>query len=609
MHWGTSQLSSRFVPSRSVTAGHAEEAKGDSRAGESPRARSVVVMDDQPTPSVVLSWRDVYGTAAPAGNEAFLTWGQSEHPITYFVGRNGSGKSKAAKALAQKVEGARFLATDRLVGLMKFNVYAWGAEPLDYQGVPLDETSRARIERSSKSHGAATGELFSLREQPEVWLRVAAFLRRALHRSVDLRESAGFLDPFVRVGATQYSLLRDEGHGLREIVVLLAAVYRQDWQLLVVDEPELHLHPSLVRLWISELERECQSSGRQAVLVSHEPSLLRPRELRDLGAIWLFRPDAQPVTLASCVTAGHERRVEASLLQNPQLVSQLVFSPRPVLVEGALDALAITAALSRTQPPEVVAQTEVVDCGGNGGLAAWFTIARVAGLDVRAIGDLDCCLDRSVTSTIDSFPDVVEKYREELFIEPPTTATAVRPMLDAMNAEGVAATPKVRAKWMADNMADDGNAARLNKLVEIWREADLWLHRCGTLEQLLTLGEEAKNRESVLTAASDPGPIDEVTEWAAYSLDLSGDVFELLSAMVERIAHAIVEEQRISPDLRFDGPVGPTGEADARLVDVFHSSASERHRIVVKAPSRFAGYWVEFDRDTPPSRLVLEAPS
>lgn len=557
--------------------------------------------------ALTLTRQDIFGGGGDP-SQVFMKLDAWDHPITYFLGRNGSAKSKAAKSIAKKIPHARFLATDRLVGLMRFTSYQWGSQPEDYQGVPLDEKSRPRIVSLAKNSGGATDELYSLREQPEVWLRVAAFLRRALHRTVELRESAGFLDPFVRVGATEYSLLREEGHGLREIVVLLAAAYRQDWSLLIVDEPELHLHPSLVRLWISELERECQSTNRRAILVSHEPSIVRPKTVDDLGALWVFRPDGVPIPLRSCVSNEHEARVSASLLQNPALVSQLAFSPRPVLVEGALDELAVNTALRRTQTPEVVAQTDVVDCGGNGGLAAWFTIARGAGLDVRAVGDLDCCLDSAVTSTLDSYPEIIAAYRNELFIEPPTTSTVVRPLLTAMNTASVPTNNKARAAWMATDMAEDGNSARRDKLLAVWKGAGLWLHKSGTLEGLLGLDEISKNREAVAAAASRPGEIDEVAAWAAFALDTSADVFALLSATVERIAHAVLEELRLSPGLQFDKPVGPTASGDARLVDVHYIQASGKHRLVVKTPSQYEGFWVEFDRETPPSRLALQEP-
>ena len=532
-----------------------------------------------------------------------------EHPISYFVGRNGSGKSKAARALTRKLSTAHMLSTDRLIGLMRFTSYPWGAHPADYQGVPLDKNSRPQIQALSRETGAATDELFVLRERPELRLRVAAFIRRALHRTIELRESSGFLDPFVRLGNVEYSLLREEGHGLREIVVLLAATYRDDWKVLVVDEPELHLHPSLVRLWVAELEAECIRTRRQAIIITHEPSILKPANLDDLGAIWLFRPGGKPTTLRSCIAQGHEGRVTATLLQNPQLVSQLVFAPRPVLLEGVLDVIALNAALRRTQPAEVVAQTDLIDCGGSGGLAAWFAVARAAGLDVRAVGDLDCCLDPAVTRTIDSFDDVVRRYREEVFIEPPRTSTVVRPLLDAMQVEGVPADPKSRAKWMAANFSNDGNAARRDKLLDVWRDAGLWLHKTGTLESVLGLAEEDKTREAVLAAASSPSDIDAVAAWVAYELDLSGDVYELLSVTVERIAHSLLEALRLSPEDKFDHPVGNTAEGDARLVEVTYVDGTRRHRITVRRPEQFEGFWVEFDRNTPPSMLTLQAPT
>lgn len=122
------------------------------------------------------------------------------------------------------------------------------------------------MQQMTAETGGAAEELYSLREQPEVWLRVAAFIRRTLGRVIELRESAGFLDPYVRVDDVEYSLLRDEGHGLRELVVLLAATYRADTRLLIVDEPELHLHPAMARMWLTELNRECTRTGKRAIL-------------------------------------------------------------------------------------------------------------------------------------------------------------------------------------------------------------------------------------------------------------------------------------------------------------------------------------------------------
>lgn len=557
-------------------------------------------------PPVELSMNDVFGQG---GSELFFNLASWDHPVSYFVGRNGSGKSRVGKVLASRIPNTRFLSTDRLVGLMNFTTYTWGSMPTDYRGVPLDEESRPRIEELSRQFGTGTNELHALRQQPEVWLKVAAFLRRALNRSIELRESAGFLDPFVRSGSVEYSLLREEGHGLREIVILLTAVYRSDWSLLVVDEPELHLHPSLTRLWLSELEAECQRSSRHAVVITHEPSMIRPSRSDDLGAIHLFQPNQRAATMESFVEPGLEARVTASLVQNPLLVSQLVFSPRPVLLEGVLDVLAVNASLRRSQPSEVIAQTDLIDCGGNGGLAVWFSIARRAGLDVRAVGDLDCCLDPAVTSAIDRIPEITARYQSDLFMEPPRTSTVVRPLINAMREAGVEADQKSRAKWLADNAGvSGGNSARRDKLLEIWRDAGLWLHQTGTLESVLGLSEQEKSRDQVVSAASTPGRIDAVAAWAAYRLNPSGDVFALLSASIEHLAHSLLEALRLSPTERFDQPVGSTARADSRLASVAYLPGTGKHRITVKLPEDFAGYWVDVDRQTTPDEIVLRPP-
>jgi predicted ATPase len=537
----------------------------------------------------------------------FLAMRGWQDPVTYFVGRNGTGKSRAAKKVAQLTD-ARFLSTDRLAGLTQYSTYTWGSIPIteNYRGIPLGAQERTQALQVTRQSGSGIDDMYALREQPEVWLQVAAFLRRALGRVIELRESSGYLDPYVRIGGTEYSLMRDEGHGLRELVILLTAVYREDWNLLVVDEPELHLHPSMARLWVSELEKECRSKGRRAIVVSHEPTLLKPSSVSDLSAIRLFAPDRASVAISEHVVPASANRVTASLQHNPQLVSQLVFSPRPVLVEGVDDVAALSTAMSRTQPPEVVAQTDFVECGGSGGVALWFEIARGLDLDIRAIADLDALLAPEVQRVMDADATVVAKYRSELAVEPPTTSKVIRPLIEAMDKENVAPDAKSRAKWLAEKVpAATGWAVRLEKLLSIWRDAGLWLHPQGTLEAVL--GTSAKGREVAQKAASSPGAIDQVSAWCAFALDSFGDVSVLLGTAAERIAHSIMEALRMDPAAEFHAPVGVSAVTDGRLVTITPLGEGE-YRMIIKKPDDFAGYWLDFSRDTPSNSLILQKP-
>lgn len=566
-----------------------------------------VAVEDAPQSSlfpVTVSRGSVFALRPGDTDEPFITIDDWSPAVQYFIGRNGSGKSRTAKAIRDQAQG-RLLATDRLVGVMAFVNYGWGSVPTDYKGVPINEGERQQMQQVTAQTGGATEELYALREQPEVWLRVAAFIRRTLGRVIELRESAGFLDPYVRIDDIEYSLLRDEGHGLRELVVLLAATYRTDTRLLVVDEPELHLHPAMARMWLTELNRECTSTGKRAILVTHDPSFIRPASFNDLKAVWMFAPGRAPSRLSESVLQLQEERVTASLLQNPQLVSQLAFSPRPVLLEGPTDVAAFKVALARLVDAEVVAQTELISCGGSGSVGLWLEICTKAGIDVKAVADLDAVFDPGVQRTLDALPGLSGELLETFAVGPGKLHAVLDPIVRAANAAGIAADAASRADWLRqqDDTATP-EVIRRDRILAVLRQHGLWLH-LGNLEQVL--GTPNKSVAEASRAAENPSAIDEAAVWAAYKLDLRGDVEVLLNVAVERVAHAIMEAERAGPAKEFRAPVGGSALADGRLVRV-EPVAPGRHRITVLAPAPFIGFWLEFTRATPSSDLQLQPP-
>jgi len=534
----------------------------------------------------------------------YLSLPSADPGVTYFVGRNGSGKSRTARAIATKVD-AHFLSTDRLTAIMNFNSYSFGPVPTAYKGVPLSDEDRKAAVRIAPNSGGATDELYALREQPDVALRVAAFLKRALGRIVVMQESSGFLDPRIRVGGVEYSLFRDEGHGLRELVVLLSAIYRSDWTVLIVDEPELHLHPSMVRLWITELSRECLATNRRAVVVTHEPTLLRPKDWADLNSIWLFSQGEKPMCVGDAVIEEQRGRVTAALVDHPALVGLLAFAPRPVLVEGPTDVAALTTALRRICEPEVVAQTDLVECGGSGGVALWLEIARKLGIDLRAVADLDSCFAAEITRVMDADPRVAEAYEKVFFAVPSRTHIVLQPLLRAADAAQVPPDSKSRARWLATVSGVHGE--RREALLRVWAEAGLWLHPQGDLEDVLGIDPREKGVPASRTRAEIPGHIDAVASWCAYELDQYGDLEVLLNVAVESVAHRIMEAQRADPGSIFHAPVGGNPGLDG-LVRV-EPLDGVKHRITVLTPREFAGFYVDFSRDTPSTDLILLPPA
>lgn len=196
------------------------------------------------------AWNDIF--PGSSRTDTFLEEFGPTSPIAFFVGPNGSGKSKTAAAYADRFPGtARRLATDRLAGIMNFANYGWGFVPQGaVRGIPVGGDVEAQLRQMSLSGGIINDAFYILRENPDVFLRVNAVLSRIFNRDLRLSESAGYIEPTVLFRqAERYSLLNDEGHGLRELIALLTFTYHAESPLLVIDEPELHLHPAMARFW------------------------------------------------------------------------------------------------------------------------------------------------------------------------------------------------------------------------------------------------------------------------------------------------------------------------------------------------------------------------
>lgn len=76
---------------------------------------------------ITLTGEDIH--PGSGNRDPFLVISEWGGGVSYFVGRNGSGKSRTGRALASKVPGALLLSADRLTGIMGFRVHRVGFYP------------------------------------------------------------------------------------------------------------------------------------------------------------------------------------------------------------------------------------------------------------------------------------------------------------------------------------------------------------------------------------------------------------------------------------------------------------------------------------------------
>ena len=220
-------------------------------------------------------------------------------PINFLVGPNGSGKSRFANVLLnvlnQRQHSARLLGTDRLREMSKpvrsdaffRDNFADGYEKSNFQRL-----------REAGELGSGVDTVLLLEDRMDLRIRIEATLSHLFGRDVVLEWDSGNLTPKVvrRDTGEEYRLDRDECHGIKELFVLLTHLYNHQHKYLIVDEPELNLHPQYQAFFMQEVRKvagNLAEDGNKKVvfLITHSPFILDLRREDDLKSVISVRSE------------------------------------------------------------------------------------------------------------------------------------------------------------------------------------------------------------------------------------------------------------------------------------------------------------------------------
>lgn len=212
--------------------------------------------------------------------------------INFLVGPNGSGKSKFAQALKEVLGNARLLGTDRLMGMEQNpalrNIYG------DQMSLGLAKNYFNHYKDAGRQ-GLGIDTVVLLEERLDLRIQVEATLSHLFNRKIFLEWDSGNLQARAVLGTTgrSYRLDRDECHGIKELLVLLTHLYNDEYEYLIVDEPELNLHPQYQAFFLQEVRKVAgpPSSGTNkkiVFLVTHSPFILDFRTIDDVKSVMSF---------------------------------------------------------------------------------------------------------------------------------------------------------------------------------------------------------------------------------------------------------------------------------------------------------------------------------
>lgn len=329
--------------------------------------------------------------------------------INFLVGPNGTGKSRFTESIKTLLPKCRMLSSDRLAGLF----FKEGGNSHLLIG---SSTVKAGYDKSHfqhyKSGAEATGiggdAFVILEEKLDIRIRVEATLSQVLNREIRLEWDSGRLVPkaYNIKQETAYDLQKEECHGIKELLVLLTHLYDDSHSTLIIDEPELNLHPQFQAFLVQEIRKiagDPSIPGKKIILlVTHSPFILDINNKTDLSSIICFQSDySAPSHLFD--KTDLEISTFSSIIPRLNVHhKQLFFSDCPVFVEGIFDAQFIKAVQEFRGVSMEGSGSCVIDVGGNSEIAQYHKLIEAFRKKAKYIYDLDSIFTRALRSNADT---------------------------------------------------------------------------------------------------------------------------------------------------------------------------------------------------------------
>ncbi len=225
-----------------------------------------------------------------AANQSFAST-YSENDEEFAINTNGfastvSAKSGTPEAQAKAVSIAEAL-NFPVEAIKKVDVcpHRRGFFKPTYSPTPLTPTPTSEDE-------VATLIINDQNAPPRISIDTAEIFDRDFRTYTAPGTATTFLQTTEQTGARIPGLLVNDGFGVNQVVYMLAKIHRQDVETVLIEEPEIHLHPTIIRRFARVLARLATEENKQLLFTTHseqfllsllacvKEKLLRPDQLR-----------------------------------------------------------------------------------------------------------------------------------------------------------------------------------------------------------------------------------------------------------------------------------------------------------------------------------------
>lgn len=424
--------------------------------------------------------------------------------LTVFVGPNASGKTQTLKALRtslKKVFGSekvRYLSSNR-IGTMetyRSRVGQYTYSPDDYiVGDRNNKKSRKEIE-------IAAGDFFTMDEKKDIYIKVAERLSVLFGRQIYLRWDAGKLKVyFEKTDSQEEYSVAVEASGLVNVISILAALFDKDVEVLLIDEPEVSLHPQLQSYLLREMKKAAREYKKTIIISTHSTEMISLSNISDMSNLVFFSDKKLPVQVSPTAPELENHKLKDFVMRMGQIYKAGFFAKKILLIEGASDLIISKCLLQKLDLNIDVAGSQIVPVEGKGQFPVITKMFRLVNKEVCILTDLDGFTDdNKVTELFSTSPEADEIARSNSHRSMAEMIQNVRDemtkLVDA-NQDRLAPIYESHPYWSNRKPSDDATKAiRRAVIAQLlsssqeslaqWPDADVWCSMQISLDNLLS---------------------------------------------------------------------------------------------------------------------------